>query len=646
MGTHGDLKIHGRKCWLSAVGLLVLVGTVTYCGSFDGPFVFDGKLHIAQNEELHRQPLRYLRHSTRPVSFLTFALNAAVGRQDPWGFHLVNLIIHLASTIVLFEIARQTLSHGRPGQRYGPQALLLAFAIAALWMVHPLQTQSVTYIYQRQESLAGLLYLLTLLGFVKSQQTKHAAWLVVSVVSCWLGIGAKETVATAPLVVLCYDRAFAASSWGQLLRARWKYYLALIGSWPILAAVILENAAGYKEGGIFVVKEVSALDYALSQPGVILHYLRLALWPANQCLDYQWPVAHGFAEIVLPLLTLTAMIVVFVVLAFRWPELGFLACWFFLILAPTSSVVPIVDLAYEHRMYLSLAAVVALAVLAAYELGAALGRLAAIPQPVLGFVYLLSLIVAVTALGTTTFVRNKVYDSEISLWQDSVAKSPGSWRGYANLGIAYAELHQHLLALPCYRRSIALRPDIPATWTALGSSLRALHRYREAIPAHQEALRQDPGDVDAHLQLAMTLEQSGALKEAVSAYRQVLALDPHHWRAWTNLGIVYSNQSAFLQAADCFRRATALNREANKAWNGLGKSLMFLGSPGEAVQAFQTAIVNKPDDVDAYFNLAIAYEQLGELGRAARAYQQVLRLNPGDTQTQRFLAELEARRGQ
>ena len=171
-----------------------------------------------------------------------------------------------------------------------------------------------------------------------------------------MAAASKEVAAVTPLLVLWYDRAMAASSWGEMVRRRWAYYAGMAGTWVILAGLMLSHAHAYAAGGVLVVKEVTPWQYAISQPGVIVHYLRLCFWPTGLCLDYGWPVAATVSEVIPPLLLIGALLAATVWAIFRWPAWSFLGAWLFFILAPTSSVLPIRDLAFEHRMYLPLAA--------------------------------------------------------------------------------------------------------------------------------------------------------------------------------------------------------------------------------------------------------------------------------------------------
>jgi len=460
-------KLQSRWSTIIAVGLLVTSGMLIYANSFSAPFVFDGRDQIELNPALHALwPIwAPMQDTMRPVGWWSFAVNYATCGANVWGYHATNLTIHLAAALTLFGIVRRTLSRKPLAAHFGPAACDLALAVALLWLVHPLQTQSVTYIYQRFESLMGLFFLLTLYSVIRAQDSaRPAVWYVASVVCCLLAVMTKEVAAVAPLLVLWYDRAFVAPSWREIYRRRWGLYSSMGGTWVALAMIVHSQADKLPNAGLLVVKGVTPLQYAASQPGVIAHYLRLSLWPTELCLDYAWPVADTVAKIVPPLVLVAAMLALTAWSIFRWPAWSFLGAWFFLILAPTSSIVPIVDLAFEHRMYLPLAAVITGGVIGCYLISPWLlaGRWPiATRRP-----YVLTLIsyglmgAIAMVLGHLTLKRNLDYRNATTIWGDCVRKSPNNARAHNNLGIALADHGQVEEAFSHFRKAEEIRQEL------------------------------------------------------------------------------------------------------------------------------------------------------------------------------------------
>ena len=444
-----------------ACAVILAAGIAAWSDSFNAPFIFDDLLAIQDNPTLRHFPAwenfvppQANPLSRRPVINLSFALNDAIGGLGVRGFHAGNLLIHLLAALLLFGVVRRTLLTERwtiersgdrgepgragqgtanpraiargpssiaarpcqPGSFWSPERSIVAvsFAVALIWAVHPLLTESVTYLTERTESLMGLLYLLTLYCALRGASSGHPwRWYAAAIAACALGMGAKEVMATAPILVLLYDRCFLSGSFREALRRRLPFYLGLAATWAILGALMIAYPWGGATGAGFGIPAVGPWPYARTQPGVILHYLRLSFWPSSLCLDYAWPIAMSARQIIPAAAVIAALLAGTLWALRRAPVLGFLGAWFFLILAPTSSFMPISDMAVERRMYLPLAAVVTACVLAACWLGNRLVRRAAESAGAgkhLGSVLAAVALLPVTAaLGYRTFERNALY---------------------------------------------------------------------------------------------------------------------------------------------------------------------------------------------------------------------------------------------
>ena len=355
--------------------LIVAAGAIVYVNSFEGVFLFDDALHIEENPRIQQLwPVADVLSGRRPAVDFSLAVNYAIGGLDVGGYHAFNLVVHLLAALTLFGVVHRSLRGRRCQDHLGRAAPELALTIALIWVVHPLQTQSVTYIIQRGESMMGLYYLLTLYCIIRgSDSSRRVVWCGVAVLAGVMGLASKAIMITAPLTVLIYDRAFLTKSFREAFRLRWGLYLALVASWGVLALCgvaqgVLDPVERPGTGVGFGYKGVTPGEYLLTQSGVIMHYLRLSIWPHPLCLDYAWPVARSVREIVLPGLVIIGLLIGTLWALRRRPWLGFAGTWFFLILGPTSSIVPIRDPAFEHRMYLPLAAVVTVLVAAAFSL--------------------------------------------------------------------------------------------------------------------------------------------------------------------------------------------------------------------------------------------------------------------------------------
>lgn len=395
-----------------AIALLLMAGAVAYSSAVNTGFVFDDVYWITATPYLS-DPLAYLRASgDRTLVALTVLANYKLGGLNPLGYHAFNVAVHLAAGLTLFALLARALALPRWGGRFAGRETHLAFAAALLWTVHPLNTQAVTYVIQRAESMMGLFYLLTFYCWTRAATgPRPLLWQSLAAVSFLASCFSKEVAVTLPPVLLLYDRLLLASSWKQVF-ARSSGYLLLAGVWALKLFLVFGTAfGGGTTTGVGFGVPISKTQYALTQTEVILHYLRLAVWPVGQSVDYNgWPIANSLADVWPSAVALGAVLLASAALLHFRPPLGFLAAWFFLILAPTSSVMPIIDVAFEYRMYLSLVAVVVGVVLAADALAqrfvpARAIRLWAVGLPVLA---------AAALLTARTLDQSTAYRSEAS----------------------------------------------------------------------------------------------------------------------------------------------------------------------------------------------------------------------------------------
>ena len=543
-----------------APSLLALAGVLAYANSLNGAFVFDDEPNIVLDPlvQMLWPPWRLIRHSQRPVVDLSFATNYALGGLQTIGYHVVNVAIHVLAGCTLFGILRRTLSSQRMAARYGTRAATLAFVISLLWLVHPLQTQSVTYIVQRAESLMGLLYLITLYAVIRQADGQRSVlWGLVATMACSLGMATKQVMVTAPVVVLLYDRTFLAGSFRGALKRRPFIYLGLAATWSVLILVMdghlwTPGAAGFAER-----PAVSPWEYARSQPGVLLHYLRLSVWPHPLVFDYyHWPAApvpHTVALIGLLLATAWALR--------ARPALGFAGAWFFVILSVTSSIIPIADPAFEHRMYLPLAAVISVLVIAGSE---GVDRVAAGRSATARPLFVLAVLVGV-ALGATTARRNRDYASVTTLWQTVTDAAPDNLRAHINLGVAYFKTGLIEPAQASLEHALVLEPGSNRAKLNLAAVFIEQQRFIEASDYLQSVLAVDPGNEKAHANLAFALFRRGDLSGATAHLEQALVIKPGYAKAHNDLGVVHLRQGKLEEAVADFERALQLDPQHPEA---------------------------------------------------------------------------------
>ena len=612
-----------RRRWLRAVAgpaAVALLGLAAYAGTFGAPFAFDDDSSIVENRLIHDLPAflggaGYRHTPTRFLGNLSFALNYRLGGLDPAGYHAVNIAIHILNALLLWALVRATFRTPRlRGSSIASWSGPVATAAALLFVAHPIQTQAVTYVVQRFASLATTFYLLAVLLWARWRLSREAgagglpgaASYLAVLLALFLGMRTKEIAFTAPLAIALYELWFFEGSW----RHRLPWLIPVLAMLAVIPADLLRlhEPVGRILSDVVettrVQTSMSRLDYLITELAVIATYLRLLVLPVGQNLDWDYPLYHSFLEprVMLAVLVLAALLAVAFLLhggrlarrlglapdpAGRVVSFG--VVWFFLALSVESSVIPIVDVIFEHRAYLPSAGIFAAA---ATGLGLAALRLAP-SRP--AAVTLGAAGAAALVLAGATWARNEVWESNLSLWSDAAAKSPRKSRPHDNLGLALAHM---------------------------GLEPQAVVRFREAI-------RLDPLNVRAWNNLGVALEKLGQTAEAEAALRTAIQVQPDHPEAHHNLGrISLVDRGRYEEAAALFRRAIALRPDYPEAYANLAAALNAMGRYRDTVQLLEPAAALIRAQPHAHFNLGLAYTALGNLGAARGEVQLLAGLSP------------------
>lgn len=670
---------------LLAGALLLVAAFVAYANSLGAPFVFDDHRAIVENRTIRQlwpltgvlsPPADQGGVTGRPLINLSLALNYAVGGTAVRGYHLANIAVHALAALVLFGVIRRTLLRvdatiPGQGQANGPRsraAARLAFVSTLWWTLHPLQTETVTGIVQRTESIAALFYLLTFYFFLRGVETPQPSrWFIGCVAACLAGMASKETMVTAPVAVLLYDRTFVAGSFAAAWRLRRALYASLAGTWLLLAALVLGSPQ--RAGTVGFGLEVSSWEYLLTQCRAIGLYLQLALWPHPLVVDYGTAVVKNVADVLLPGALVSLLLIGTVVALWRRPRWGFAGGMFFLLLAPSSSFIPLASQTIaEHRMYLPLAVVLACLVIGSHR--------------VLGRSGLGALLVAALPAFVLTSQRNRVYASELSLWSQTVAAQPDNARarinlghalveanrlpeaiaqfelasrlgsfsasGHINLASAYLSLNDAAQALPHAELAVRSAPRAAAARINLGLALSALGRAAEAVPQFEEALRLEPPTAEVHANLARALLQANRTVEAVEQLNIAANLAPEDAGTWCDLGRAYLRQRDLPAARRAGAHALHLAPDSPLANLLMGNLELAEENSAAAIARFRRALELDATLVAARNNLANTLLLSGEVDEAIAEYRRVLGERPDDRLVQENLShalELQSRNG-
>lgn len=634
--------------WTFAIGLGIALASA-YHNTWHSPFVFDDLPSTLGNASLRSftsalHPPDDATVTGRPVLNLSFALNYATGRNGLFGYHLVNLFILWAGALILFGAVRRV-AERQSGWTPNSSAWFAASA-ALLWALHPLQTESVTYVVQRAESLMGLAYLGVLYCTVRAaesdgwsatsgragpQDQRNAGgarvWGLGAVLCCWLGMGTKEVMVSAPVIALALDRTCLAGSWAEAWRRRRAMYVGMFASWCLMAYLVASNHS--RSGALVFGVQLSPWQFYRTQAWAVWHYLRLAVWPDGQIFDY------GSYRVDSPLRWLPALaggliLATVTVVAFwrpRWsatserasplsgPQLaGWLGLWFFAVLSPTSVVISSRQTLAEHRMYLALAPVLLLG----------LGVLRRYASRWTVFVA----VGLAVPLGIATERRNRVYQSDLALWQDTVAKNPGSAYAWNNLGFAQFQRHRSAEAAADCQVALRLNPDYAEAWNNLGAAQLEQNQLAESRVSLEHAIRLSPQEASAHGNYAKLLLLYGQPPAAYAESQESLRLQPGTPDVYATMGNALIGLGRLPDAEAAFRQAVILAPQYALARNGLGTTLLQEGHPAEALRELDASLAADPRSGMAQANRGQALAALGRLREADQAYQVAEALSP------------------
>jgi tetratricopeptide (TPR) repeat protein len=551
--------------------LIILLCVAAYSNTFSVPFQFDDPYNITSEPLVRARSFMKLLAMTRGVGHFTFALNYGLHGADVAGYHVVNLIVHVLNALLVYGLV--VLSFRTPVLQRSSlrhRAGTIAFFSALLFAVHPVQTEAVTYIVQRFASLAALFYLTSLVAYIKSRlaglenrsKGMTLAWYAAALVSAVLAMKTKEIAFTLPVVITLYELLFFEGT----IKKRIFLLLPLLLTMMIIPLSLLGTATPLGQM-INDVSETTRVQTDMTRGGylfteftVIVTYLRLLFLPYHQNLDYDYPVFHSFLEpqVVFSFLLLALLFGTGIYLLYRErrsPGAGRLIAfgifWFFITLSVESSVIPIVDVIFEHRLYLPSVGFF-LACTSALFLGAARlkARWPQADRAVMG-----ALLSASVVLAGLTFARNIIWQSEVSLWENVIALSPAKARGYNGLGLAYQHLSRHGKAIDCFSRAISL----------------------------------DPEYFNAYMNRGVMYGQTGAFDKALEDLDRAIVINPKFAEAYSNRGIVYALTGQYDKAFDDFTKALALNAVLAEAYYNRGKVYGKTGQREFARADFQKA---------------------------------------------------------
>lgn len=673
-------------------GLLIsaftLLAFTIYGNILNSPFLFDDWIRISNNPHVRLKTLclkdlwqsisNEQSSANRPVSNLTFALNYYFHQYNTIGYHIVNIIIHIINSILLFYFLTLLFNEcsiffDRAIYRHenGPKEIFIPFFTSLIWMVHPLHTNSVTYIVQRMNSMTTLFYLLSFILFIKGRivhkkiakrhKSRSVALLLfyLTALLAWIiSLGCKQNTAMLPVFIILFEFYFYQNYKREWFISFRKISLVTCCIIVFLGLLYVDFKPFDYLNQIrdFLSNQYTYTERLLSETRVIIYYLSLIFYPNPERLtfDYDFPVSHSLTD---PFTTLVALLTILVLILFSIHSakkkriLSFSIHWFFGNLLIESSFVPI-SIINEYRTYLPsmLVALIFVILLMSFIKSKQMATI------------LLSL--AAMTLATWTYQRNDVWKNEISILKDCVKKSPRKSRPHANLaayllnsdidaaekhaqkaiesqisdvnvyltmGQIYRKKNELEKAVNIYLTAIRHKPNDPRLYYELGITCMLMHPNKTDVECYklfQNALSIDSNFEAAQYALGKYFFDRGDTDKALLYLKKTVNINPFNASAFFLLGAIYERLHEDLAAEENYKKALQLDYEVAKTSNNLGVILLKNNRLNESEKNFLKALELEPDYPDVYNNLGLLMERKGKTQTAKAFYRKAISLKP------------------
>ena len=607
-------------------------GIAVYINTFHCSFQFDDRVFIIDNIAIRNIANLQSLWNYYPCRFITFvslALNYHFGQLNVFGYHLFNLAIHLSAALLVWWLVHLTLSCPvMKNNKITKHAEMIALFSGLVFVSHPLQTEAVTYIWQRSTSMAAMFYLASLCLYVKSRLLRHSQregsetiFYAGSLLAAISAMFTKENAITLPLVILLYENFFL---FKKGVRGSLKCPQAAI---PFLCTLLIIPLTMIFNTGTAPKEAVNIppFDYLMTQFRVMLTYIRLLIVPINQNLDYDYPIVKNIFEppVLLSISCLGLIVWSAKRLFANYRLISFSICWFFLTLLPESSLLPLQDVIFEHRLYLPMAGFsIFLAASFYYLLGK--NNLKTMIK---------ALIIIIAGYSILTYQRNKIWGDDLNLWNDVIQKSPHKARPYNNRGNIYTRQGKLDLALSDYNKALELDPDYADAYNDRGSIYGKQGDLNLAMSNFNKAIQLDPDYADAYNNRGDVFGKQRDYASAMNDYNKVLELLPDDAEAHYNRGVIYDGQGDSIRAMSDYTQAIKINPDIAEAYIYRGAIYAKEGNAKQALSDFTKAIEINPDNGYAYNNRAVLYFQLQQYDKAwgdvDRAEVSGYTINPG-----------------
>jgi len=650
--------------------ILSLITTVFYNASLKYPFQFDDLANITKKFDIRfSDPLSQWWKNRRWMGEWLNRMNFDIGRFEPFYYRLTNLILHISIGILVFFLVLEGCAYLKKQPFFAKHALAIATATAALFMLHPVQTQAVSYVIQaRLEGLATLFVLTTLLLMLKAFQVKSNVLkymlLALSLVVGFLSCGTKEIAIVSPLLAVLVDWFFLAEGdWASFKSRLWFHalfsfvifatFVHYLSPKFISDAVQLKIVSGNNKGNILTEHAhdiIKSSHYFISSFKVILHYLLMFLWPAVISVEYDWKLSDGFfaPDAFFPFIILAALVslAIYSFLKKRYSFFGFGFLWFLVCVAPRSSIIPSPELICDYKTYLpSIGWLFVLATVFVAITSFFMKKLKTIPMITYSLIPQIAVIILFAMpLGYAAMSRNTVWSSSVEFWKDISKKAPNKARGHNNLGVALSEAGKFEEAIPCYLEAIRLDRHYSDPWSNLAVAYSVKNETNRAISALKQAIKICPNYPEAYNNLGTLMIKKKNYEAAEKILRIAVKIRPHYGKAYFNLGRLYMDQKKPDLAWQHFKKATEGDLDTTEGFYTLGQISLKMKKYDKAAEAFQASLNrSNPSNIkhrnQISFNLANAYFMDKKLKKALPIFERLCKEEPTDHRYLYNLAE-------
>jgi tetratricopeptide (TPR) repeat protein len=629
----------GWPSWM-VLAFFGLIGVILYANTFSASFHFDDLLKLVRNPVLRDFfAVDRIWEYGRPrfLSYWSFSLNQHFFGNSLFSHHVVNLNIHVLTSFFVFSLVRlgyEILGEKEKGSR--SEAFWMAVMTGMVFLCHPLQTQAVTYIIQRMALLAALFVILSVYQYMLFRAKGRRRHYVLSILFAFAGMFCKENAYTVFLLLPLAEMTFF-SKLGERTRGFW----CLVAFLPLLgiAYFLIYHGAVIKDGVGALTKadtDLSRIHYLLTQFNVLRTYLRLLFIPLNQNLDYDYTVSETLLEpMTLLSLGLILCVLIFGIWIFKKNRImAFGIFWCFAALSIESSIFSVKDVIFEHRLYLPM-------------LGFAVVLMELINRWTKNrkeFIWVSAVIVGM--FSVLTIVRNSVWKDEISLWEDTLKKSPQKARPHVQLGSSYGERGRHDKALPLFLRAVELDPEYANAYYNLGVYHLERNQLDAAVENLEKAVLLGPDDPVFHYNLGIERQEQGDRDSAAASYLKTLELSPQFTRAHNNLGVLHHKKGDYDGAIRHYQRAAEIDPKFVDAYYNLGLAYSKKSDFQSAIRYFLEALLMHPQKLEYSIEAGVAYVKAGEYEEAERYFQAALKINPSSVEARKNLVIAYLKRGQ